>query len=390
MKRRTFLMTAGAATRALAAERPRIGVIGSGGRGRLLTSEFKEIGAEMAAVCDVYQPNLDAGLKAASTGAKSYGDYRRLLDDKSIQAVIITTPDHWHARMAIDAAEAGKDMYVEKPMCHLPDEGFKMVEAIRRTKRICQVGTQRRSGSMFLEVKQKYMTKEVLGEVRLVNSWWMNYQDGLSKARLQGPLDWKQWLGPAEQRPLDEARFFNWYYYHDYSGGLLVGQAAHVIDCIQWYMNSPMPGAVSCAGGQGNLGGGEIPETASMTVEYPENYIAVFTLGYKAMRYHTHNDQMNQFHGSKARLDMGREGYSLWPQSGETKMKPSVESDRLGSFVVATREHIRNFLDCIVTRKDPNAPVEAGLGASIPLAMAMQSLRSGRRIKWDTASKRMV
>lgn len=383
-------MTAGAAARALAADRPRIGVIGSGGRGRLLTSEFKEIGAELPAVCDVYQPNLEAGLKAASTGAKPYTDYRRLLEDKSLQGVIIATPDHWHAQMAIDAAEAGKDIYVEKPMCHLPDEGFKMVEAVRRNRRICQVGTQRRSGSMFVEIKQKYATPETLGDVRLVNSWWMNYQDSLSKARLRGPLDWKQWLGPAEQCPLDETRFFNWYYYHDYSGGLLVGQAAHIIDCIQWYMNSPIPAAVTCAGGKGNLGGGEIPETASMTVEYDENYIAVFTLGYKAMRYHTHNDQMNQFHGTKARLDVGRESFALWPQSAEVKMAPSVTSDRLGSFVVATREHIRNFLDCMATRQDPTAPVEAGLGTSISLAMAMESLRKGRRIKWDRNARRMV
>jgi len=390
IQRRTFLVTAGAAARALAAARPRIGVIGSGGRGRLLAAEFKEIGVELAAVCDVYQPNLEAGLKAASTGAKPYNDYRKLLEDKSLQAVIIATPDHWHARMAIDAAEAGKDMYVEKPMCHLPGEGFRMVEAVRRNKRICQVGTQRRSGSLFLEIKQKYATPTALGDVHLVNSWWINYQDSLSRARLKGPLDWKQWLGSAEQRPLDETRFFNWYYYHDYSGGLLVGQAAHAVDCIQWFMNSPMPGAVTCSGGKGNLGGGEIPETASMTVEYPENYIAVFTLGYKAMRYHTHNDQMTQYHGTKARLDVAREGFSLWPQSAEVKMAPSVESDKLGSFVVATREHIRNFLDCMVTRQDPAAPVEAGLGTSISLAMAMESLRTGRRIQWDAASRRMV
>jgi predicted dehydrogenase len=390
MKRRTFLMTAGAAARALAADMPRIGVIGSGGRGRLLTSEFKEIGAQMTAVCDVYEPNLQAGLKQASTGAKPYSDYRRMLDDKSIDAVIITTPDHWHATMAIDAAQAGKDMYVEKPMCHLPDEGFRMVEAVRRHKRICQVGTQRRSGSLFLEIKHKYARPDVLGDVRLVNSWWINYQDRLSQAQLRGPLDWKQWLGPAPQRPLDQSRFFNWYYYHDYSGGLLVGQAAHAIDCIQWYMNSPMPAAVTCAGGQMNLGGGEIPETASMTVEYPENYIAVFTLGYKGMRYHTHNDQMNHYHGTKARLDVGRESYALWPQSAEVKIAPSVQDAKVGSFVVATREHIRNFLDCIVTRKDPTATVEAGLGTSISLAMAMESLRTGRRIKWDTAAKKMV
>lgn len=389
MNRRTFLAAAMPA-RALAADRPRVGLIGAGGRGRLLTSEFKEIGAPVTAVADVYEPNLQAGIKAASTGARPYQDYRRMLDDKSIDAVIIATPDHWHAQMTIDAVLAGKDVFVEKPMCHLPEEGFRMVDTVRRTKRICQVGTQRRSGAMFIEVKQQYANPETLGDVRLVTSWWLNYMQQVRRVTLQGPLDWKQWLGPAPQRDLDPSRFFNWYHYHDYSGGLLVGQAAHIIDCIQWYMNSPMPAAVTCTGGKGNIGGGEIPETASMTVEYPENYLAVFTLGYKAMQYHTHNDQLKQFHGSKARLDVGRAAFTLWPQSAEPRMKPSVESDRFGSFAAATRDHIRNFLDCIVSRNDPNAPVEAGLGTSIALAMAMESLRTGRRVKWDPASRRMI
>src|SRR5690348_10055013 len=102
---------------------PRVGLIGSGGRGRLLAGEFKEIGANVAAVCDVYDPNLNAGLQAASEGATPYTDYRRLLDDKSLEAVVIATPDHWHARMVIDAVEAGKDVYVEKPLAHTIAEG---------------------------------------------------------------------------------------------------------------------------------------------------------------------------------------------------------------------------------------------------------------------------
>src|SRR6185312_13749769 len=156
MNRRTFLLaTAAAQSQILGAnDRLRVGIIGSGGRGRYLTAQFKELGANMAAVCDVYEPNLQAGLKEASTGAKSFRDYRKLLDDKSVDAVIVATPDHWHARMVIDAVEAGKDVYVEKPLAHKIDEGFRIIEAVRRTRRVVQVGMQRRSAELFLKARE--------------------------------------------------------------------------------------------------------------------------------------------------------------------------------------------------------------------------------------------
>jgi predicted dehydrogenase len=378
---RRAVLAAGPALLAQTAARTRAGLIGAGGRGRYLTGEFKEIGADMAAVCDVYEPNLAAGLKAASTGAKEYRDYRRLLDDKSINAVIIATPDHWHARMVIDAVEAGKDVYVEKPMTHTIAEADQVVAAVRRTKRVVQVGTQRRSSPLFQEAK-KIRDSGRLGPVQLVNSWWLNYQASLSDRKLTGPLDWKQWLGSAPAREPDAVRFFNWYYFYEYSGGLLVGQAAHIVDCIQWFMNSAQPLAVTCTGGRVNLQGAEIPETASMSVEYPENYLAVFTLGYRAMQYAGFNDQMQQYHGTRARLDMGRESYTLWPQSTAVEMKPELDVKRPGTFNSATRDHIRNFLDCIQTRQDPNATVEHGRSTRIVHSLAMDSLRSGTRKTW--------
>lgn len=386
MQRRTFLCSAGAFIQS--PDRIRAGVIGAGGRGRLLTAEFREIGAEIPAVCDVYQPNLDAGLKAASTGARGYTDYRRLLDDPSLHAVIIATPDHWHARMVIDAVEAGKDVYVEKPLTHTIEEAFQVVEAVRRTKRIVQVGTQRRSAPLFQEAKS-IIDSGRLGEVRLVNSWWLNHQKSLAQRQLEGELDWQQWLGPAPRRPLDPMRFFNWYYYFDYSGGLLIGQAAHMVDVFHWFMNSAAPLAVTCSGGRVNLEGAEITDTASILIEYPENYFAVFTLGYKAMRYHPRLDQLAQFHGSRARFDIGREHFVLYPETSQPELTPEREESRPGSFGAATRDHIRNFLDCIRTRREPNAPVEAGLSAVIVLSMTLDSLRTGRRLKWNAAARRV-
>jgi predicted dehydrogenase len=392
VQRRAFLSTAAAGTAAFAAsDRVRAAVVGAGGRGKLLTAEFKEIGAEVAAVCDVYQPNLESGLKVASTGAKAYTDYRKLLEDKSLDAVIVATPDHWHAQITIDAVNAGKDVYVEKPMAHTIEEGFRMIEAVRRTKRVVQVGTQRRSFDLFIEAKQ-IMDSGVTGPVRLVNSWWMNHSGAGRKPQLQGNLDWKQWLGSAPKRELDPNRFFNWYYYWDYSGGLMVGQAAHVIDAIHWFMNSKYPAACAAGATKADPGEAEVPKTTSMILEYPsEDYIAVFTLGYKAMRYLAFNDQMKQFHGQKARFDVGRESYALYMEDPRAiDLKPAKELRKPGSFTPATRAHIRNFLDCIRTRKDPNATVEMGQSTNVALCMAMEALKSNRRVRFDAATRRMA
>jgi predicted dehydrogenase len=389
MDRRKFFVSVAAASTAQAvpaSDRIRGAIIGSGGRGQFLTTNFKELGVEMNAVCDVYEPNLQKGLRAASTGAKAYDNYKRVLDDPSIDVVVIATPDHWHAQMVVDAVEAGKDVYVEKPMTHRIDDGFRVIDAVRRTKRVVQVGMQRRSFGIFQEGKE---LMDRLGAVRLVNAWWMNYQKGLNEASLSGKLDWEQWLGPAPRRTLDPARFFSWYYFWDYSGGMMIGQGAHVIDAIHWFMNSTYPVAVTCTAGRANLPGAEVPETTSLAIEYPENYLAVFTVGYRAMRYAPTNDQLEQFHGSKARLDMGREGYALFLQSDAVEMIPSVEKRRPGSFENATRAHIRNFMECVRSRKDPNATVEMGQQAAVVLTAAIESLRSGRRMKWNAAAKRL-
>ncbi len=245
MDRRSFLLASAASQARIrgAGDRIRAGIIGAGGRGRYLTGQFKELGVEMAGVCDIYEANLQAGLNEANTGARSFDDYRKLLDDKSFDAVIVATPDHWHARMVIDAVEAGKDVYVEKPMAHKIDEGFQVIEAVRRTKRVVQVGMQRRSSDMFLEAKS-ILDSGQLGDIRLVTSAWYNNTSALSQKQLAGKLDWNKWLGSAPKRPLDPLRYFNWYYFWDYSGGLLIGQAAHITGLhpvVPWDRKSRLP-----------------------------------------------------------------------------------------------------------------------------------------------------
>lgn len=390
MNRRSFVAAAAASTVLGANDQIRGAIIGSGGRGRYLTEQFKEIGVPMMAVCDVYEPNLQKGLQSASTGAKPYDNYKKMLEDKSIDVVVVATPDHWHAQMTIDAVNAGKDVYVEKPLAHTVEDGFRMIDAVRKTRRIVQVGTQRRSFELFQDART-VMQSGAVGDVRLVNGWWVNHQKSLREVKqLEGKLDWHQWLGPAPKRDVDPMRFYNWYYFWDYSGGLMVGQAAHGIDAIHWLMGASYPKTVTTSGGRVNLDGAEVPETTCICADYPENFLSIFTVGYKAMRYNLFNDQLTQYHGNKARFDVGRESYSLYPESPAIEMKPSKERKEPGAFVPATRMHIRNFLECVRDRKEPNAPVEVGQQTNVVLCMAMESLRKGKRLEWDAARRRVV
>ncbi len=368
-------------------ERIGIGLIGSGGRGRTLLGHFGKVrDLEFRAVCDVYEPNLQAGLAAMGPTATPHADHRELLARKDIDAVIIATPDHWHARMVMDAAEAGKDAYVEKPMCHKAEEGYAVVEAVRRTKRVVQVGTQRRSYDLFIEGR-KAMQSGGLGPVRLVTGWWFNQQTSLSQAKVGGKLDWEKWLGPAEKRPLDDVRFHNWYYFWDYSGGLMVGQAAHALDAIVWFMGSTVPDAVVATAGRVHLAGAEVPETTSISLEYPEDYLAIFTIGYSTMRYPTPRDQMKQFHGLKGRFDIGRESWALFHESMDRDVPAVAHREAYGTFPSATDAHAANFIACVRSRQDPNAPVEAGCNTNVALAMAMESLKTGRRVRWNAAKR---
>jgi predicted dehydrogenase len=341
----------------------------------------------MAAVCDVYEVHLENGRRAASPGAAAHFDYRRILEDKTIDAVIIATPDHLHAQMLIDAVDAGKHVYLEKPLARNIDEGFRMIDAVRRTRRTVLLGTQRRSYDLYQEAKQ-VIDSGAAGNVRLVNSWWVNRWDALRTRPITGRIEWDLFLGPAPKRPFDPVRYYNWLAFWDYSGGMMIGQAAHLVDAVQWMMNSKEPLAVTAAGGRPNVPGAEIPETSSMTVEFPENYLLVFTLGYQAMRYNMHNDQLMQFHGDKARFDLGRESWSVTPQSSAIELKPARERRMPNTFESASRAHVRHFLDCLRNGTQPNSTLETGQWTNIVLGMAVESLRTGRRVVWDASARR--
>jgi predicted dehydrogenase len=191
------------------------------------------------------------------------------------------------------------------------------------------------------------------------------------------------------KRPVDETRFFNWYYFWDYSGGLMVGQAAHIFDAINMIMGSTFPTAVTAAATRTHLKGAEVPETTNVALEYGDEFLAVFTLGYAAMQYLPPHDLHKHFHGLEGRFDIGRESFALYPAQLERELKPEVKREAFGTFPQATAQHIENFLDCVRSRKEPNATVEMGNWTNVALCMAMESIRAGRRIRFDAEKKRM-
>ncbi len=329
MLRRSFFLASpwALAYQSPASQRIRMGLIGSGSRGTFVATVFqKDTALEVASVCDVYEAPLERALSALAknqpSAPRAVRNYRDVLNDKSIDAVLIATPEHWHARMVLDALAAGKDVYVEKPLCRTPEEGVALVAAERKTKQIVQVGMQRRSYDLYLAGRD-LVRAGALGQVRMVRSWWLNnYLGNAPVQRLEGPLDWEQWQGPQEKRVAPNPDLFrNWRNYADYAGGIVADQGAHVFDGIHLLMSASYPLTVTAAAGKPHRPGFDTPESVVVSATYPEDFLATFNINYAAMKYKSRNDQMNHLDGDKARMDIGRETCRIYAQGEEDKIQ---------------------------------------------------------------------
>jgi predicted dehydrogenase len=370
----------------------RLGVIGTGGRGTFVMEAFNRNPAvQVAAVCDVYEPNLEHGISAAAVNGKpkprAYRRYAELLNNKDVDAVLIATPEHWHHQMVLDALAAGKDIYVEKPLCHTPEQGAELVAAERTTTQVIQCGMQRRSYDLFLDAK-KIVESGTLGQVRMVRSWWLNnYLGGAKATSLDGKLDWEQWQGPATKRPFDADRFRNWRYYSDYSGGVVADQGAHVFDGIHMLMGSGGPASVTASAGKPHRAEFDTPESVTVAAQYAEDFAATFTINYAAMKYPPPHDQLNQFDGDAGRLDVGREDLSVHAQASEDK--PSTVYKSVRGFGYATDLHVANFIECVRSRKKTTAPITLAFQATLVLQMANLSIKHGRQVRWNAAAQKV-
>jgi predicted dehydrogenase len=395
LNRRTFLLTGGAlvAHAASPSDQIALGVIGSGGRGTFVMGVFqKDPAVRVAAICDVYEPNLERAVGAASKVAgnnpKIYRNYKELLADRDVQAVLIATPEHWHYQMVLDALAAGKDVYVEKPLCQTPEQGVKLVEAEAHTRSIIQVGMQRRSYDLYKEGREVVASGK-LGTVRMVRSWWLNnYLGGGIATKLDGPLDWEQWQGPAAHHSFDPNRFRQWRFYSDYAGGILADQGAHVFDGIHMLMGAGYPLAVNASAGKPHKPGVDQPESVVAVAEYPEDFIGVFSVNYAAMQYKLPNDQSNQLDGDRARMDIGRENLQVYLKGAEEEAAITRKSEK--GFGWATDLHVQNFLECVRTRRPTAAPMKLAFQAALVVQMANLSLKQGRRVKWNAEAGQVV
>ncbi len=283
---------------------------------------------------------------------------------------------------------AGKDVYVEKPLCHTPEEGVELVDAEKKSNNIVQVGMQRRSFDLFQEGR-KIVAAGTLGSVRMVRSWWLNNYLGQSgEPKLAGALDWEQWQGPVKKRvPLDPSRFQSWRLYSDYASGIVGDQGAHIYDGIHMLMSAGYPLAVTAAAGKPHRAGCDMPESVVVVAEYQEDFIATFSINYAAMRYLTRNDQLNQLDGDQARMDVGREELRVFPRGAE--QAPSVSKASARGFAAATDAHVQNFLDCVRTRQTPSAPMALGFQSILVIQLANLSIQHGRRVKWNDTLKKV-
>ncbi|MEX2301019.1 MAG: Gfo/Idh/MocA family oxidoreductase [Bryobacterales bacterium] len=359
--RRQFLAAAAAAPMILpaavpqASDRLAMGLIGAGGRGRNVTAAFVELGAQFGAVCDVYEPNLARGLEAAGAAAKPYTDYRRVLERKDLNAVLIATPDHWHVPMILDAVSAGFDVYCEKPMSHSISEGVRCVRGVRATDRIVQIGMQRRSTPWIIEAKQK-VDDGVIGKVMMAKAQWNWIRSRpLDNSPLEGKLDWKMFSGPAPYRDLEPMRFRRWRNFWEFSGGNMTDQGTHLMDVIQWLSNSGTPRSAVCQGKVYAMQGAAAPDVFAAAFEY-QDMLATWDLNYN-------NDYEDgwtiRLEGTGGTMILNGNGIRIFKAPWTENQMPFFEQED----TLPTIPHVRNFMECVKSRQEPNAPVEVGHSA---------------------------
>ncbi|HLJ16585.1 MAG TPA: Gfo/Idh/MocA family oxidoreductase [Bryobacteraceae bacterium] len=421
INRRDFARTATLATalsysRILGAnDRVQLGYIGVGNRGDQDHDAFLENGGnETVAVCDLRDDYMDFAVKKSRANPKKYKEYRDLLADKNVDAVVIATPDHWHALMFVDACHAGKDVYVEKPLSLTVVEGRKMVETAERTKRVTQVGTQRRS-SPFLKEAAEFVRSGGIGPVTMVSSSHIENQwpNGIGNPPDGSPpseWEWDHWLGPAPMVPYNKNReFYKFRWFYNYSGGQLTNYGVHNVDMLRWCLGQDAPRSVAAMGGKYAIRDNrEIPDTLQVMWEWDGPTLMLFT-------HHDNNDSAVNAQGAEMEL-RGTKGtmyihgnrwevvpqkitdmpyYARTPVNREQERayrpsKKAVIEPKVVRGTESTVLHARNFLECIKSRAKCNADVLIGHLSTSSTLIGNVALKTQSLLKWDAHQERFT
>jgi predicted dehydrogenase len=378
--RRSFLlasgMTALSASRALGAnDSIQAGAIGCGGRMRdILNGADKAGGFALVAGCDVYAPHRDELRARSNDLATTHLDYREVLDKKEVDAVFIATPDHWHARIAMDALAAGKDVYLEKPVTHTLAEGEPLIKAVRGSKQILQCGMQQRSWGHFQNAVALIQGGS-LGRITQVRTfWYQNYQAHAPAKHIDTALlDWKRWLGSAPDQPFDEEKFLRWRWFWNFGGGAFTDLFTHWIDVVHWAMKSPEPKVVQSLGDKYVFEKWDCPDTLQAALRYPG-----FEVVYEGTMISSIDDGGLEFRGTKGTLKLNRGEFGIYRE--HLRDGNPVLSER--SIEDGTNTHVQNFFECIRDRKEPNAPVETGVAAARAGHLANLALQRAEKVVW--------
>jgi predicted dehydrogenase len=389
MNRRHFLATPLAAL--AASDRVRIAIIGTRGRGRALTGDFLQLpNVEVAALVDPDQRSFAKAAKLITdkTGkqAQQHADLRRVLDDKSIDAVVVATPDHWHAPAAILAAQAGKDVYVEKPCSHNLREGRLMVNAAAKHNRIMQVGTQARSRASCQRAIQ-FIHAGKIGKVRMAKAWNVQLRDNIGKHHDSTPpreLDYDLWTGPAPSLPFRENRFhYNWHWWWNFGTGDMGNDGVHQMDMARWALNVDAP--IAAAGWARKVffdDDQQTPDSMNITFTYPGGEALIFEQ--RIWTPYGMSDQENgvAVYGSDGMVEIGRWqgkwGFKVYDPKGKLVSTDQADNDET---------HTQNFIDCVRSRKLPNATIATGHTSTLHAHLGNIIARTGRNITFDPVAE---
>ena len=397
-------------------DRINVGVIGVGGRGTYVGQTFAKVGkddnsCQIVAVCDVYQKRVNENKEFHK--CEGYLDYREVLHRSDVDAVIVATPDHWHARIALEAMDRGKDVYCEKPMCHTIEEAKQLANTVRETKRVMQIGSQTTSADQWHKAK-KYIADGAIGKMIMSQGsyhrngtegeWnWKIDQDAGPDKKGEHYIDWKMWLGSAPKRPYDADRFFRFRKYWDYSGGIATDLFFHVVAPLNICWSEPQfPRRVSAMGGIWVFKDErEVPDTFNLIADFPQDHSLVLS---SSMANSRHIPGLIRGHkGTIIMVDHGMfEGrtdhITLIPERrviGKDEEYKGKFGDAEKQIAVDQKDamtaHVRNFLDCIRSRQQPTLNVETALRAQVTISMAVQSYREGgRALYWDEKAMKVT
>ena len=409
--RRDFLKSSAAAVSALAtgpwilssrspSDTLHVGLIGARSMGYGdLAGHLRQPNVVCAGLCDVVRQVLEQRAadveKLTDTRPRLFGDFRSLLDADDVDAVIIGTPDHWHCLQTVMALEAGKDVYVEKPLANSVAECDVMVDAVRRSGRIVQVGQQQRSGEAWQNVAS-FVQSGQLGVIRMVKIWgFFDYGKGLPRVPNELPpahLDYDMWLGPAPDQPFNPSRFHSvWRHQWDFGGGLLTDWGVHLVDAVLWAMDvREAPRSVSATGG--------IFAYPDRAIETPDTLSVLYDMGDYAISYEHFAGLSKGYYdrsygiayiGENGTLLVNRAGWEVIAEErdGEPLMEPVPFVEGVGS---NHERHAVNFIESVRERRDPICTIEMGRDAAVFAQLGNIAYRTGSRLEWDAETRRFA